>query len=174
VRRRLRAGHGRRPVTQCQRAAPASRLPLGYPDLEVPAARRQHTRQLTALSEPGRSRDALARWLRLRVKCVITAKGGRRCRPTSLSPSSPQGISTLKEGPNRLDASKEILNRYGSELKAFYLTIGRYDIVTISEAPDDHAAAKIALTIGNAGNVTTETLRAFTEDEYREIVAALP
>jgi uncharacterized protein with GYD domain len=43
-----------------------------------------------------------------------------------------QGISAIKEGPNRLDANKEILNRYGSELKAFYLTMGRYDIVTIS------------------------------------------
>ena len=77
-------------------------------------------------------------------------------------------------GPGRLDANKEILSRYGSELKAFYLTMGRYDIVTISEAPDDAAAAKVALTVGSAGNVTTETLRAFTEDEYREIIAALP
>jgi uncharacterized protein with GYD domain len=85
-----------------------------------------------------------------------------------------QGISSIKEGPSRLDANKEILNRYGSELKSFYLTMGRYDIVTIGEAPDDAAAAKIALTIGSAGNVTTETLRAFSEDEYREIVAALP
>jgi uncharacterized protein with GYD domain len=66
------------------------------------------------------------------------------------------------------------MNRYGSELKAFYLTMGRYDIVTISEAPDDATAAKVALTVGSAGNVTTETLRAFNEDEYREIVAALP
>jgi uncharacterized protein with GYD domain len=32
----------------------------------------------------------------------------------------------------------------------------------------------VALTVGSSGNVTTETLRAFTEDEYREIVAALP
>ena len=85
-----------------------------------------------------------------------------------------QGISTSKEGPGRLEANKELLNRYGSELKAFYLTMGRYDIVTIIEAPDDTAAAKVALTVGSAGNVTTETLRAFTEDEYREIVAALP
>ena len=85
-----------------------------------------------------------------------------------------QGISAIKEGPSRLDANKEVLNRYGSELKAFYLTMGRYDIVTVSEAPDDAAAAKVALTVGSAGNVTTETLRAFTEDEYREIVAALP
>jgi len=83
-------------------------------------------------------------------------------------------ISTIKEGPGRREANKELLNRYGSELKAFYLTMGRYDIVTIIEAPDDTAAAKVALTVGSAGNVTTETLRAFTEDEYREIVAALP
>jgi uncharacterized protein with GYD domain len=52
--------------------------------------------------------------------------------------------------------------------------MGRYDIVAISEAPDDETAAKVALAIGSAGNVTTETLRAFTEDEYRAIVAALP
>jgi uncharacterized protein with GYD domain len=52
--------------------------------------------------------------------------------------------------------------------------MGRYDIVTISEAPDDAAVAKAALAVGSAGNVTTETLRAFTEDEDREIVAALP
>jgi len=84
-----------------------------------------------------------------------------------------QGISTVKQGPARLGAKKETLNRFGSELKAFYLTMGRYDIVTISEAPDDTAAAKVALTVGSAGNVTTETLRAFTEDD-REIVAALP
>ena len=92
----------------------------------------------------------------------------------SLIKCTHQGISTIKEGPNRLDANEEILNRYGSELKEFYLTMGRYDIVTISEAPDDAAAAKVALTVGSAGNVTTETLRAFTEDEYRQIVAALP
>jgi uncharacterized protein with GYD domain len=85
-----------------------------------------------------------------------------------------QGISTIREGPNRLDANKEILSRHGSQLKAFYLTMGRYDIITISEAPDDTAAAKVALTVGSGGNVTTETLRAFTEDEYREIVTALP
>ncbi|HLQ56900.1 MAG TPA: GYD domain-containing protein [Streptosporangiaceae bacterium] len=38
-----------------------------------------------------------------------------------------QGISTIKAGPDRPDANKVILNRYGSELKAFYLTMGRYD-----------------------------------------------
>ena len=85
-----------------------------------------------------------------------------------------QGIADAKNGPARLDAAKEAYRRAGGELKAFYLTMGQYNIVTISEAPDDAAAAKAALTAGRADTVTTETLRAFTEDKYREIVAALP
>jgi uncharacterized protein with GYD domain len=92
----------------------------------------------------------------------------------SLIKFTQQGIATIKDGPARLDTGKETLKAFGSELKAFYLTMGRYDVVAISEAPDDDAAAKVALAIGSAGNVTTETLRAFTEDEYRAIVAALP
>jgi uncharacterized protein with GYD domain len=52
--------------------------------------------------------------------------------------------------------------------------MGQYDIVTIWEAPNDEAIAKVMLAIGSLGNVTTETLRAFTEDEFRKIAAALP
>jgi uncharacterized protein with GYD domain len=85
-----------------------------------------------------------------------------------------QGVTSIKEGPARLEAGKNTLKAFGSELKAFYLTMGRYDLITISEASDEMAAAKVALAISSAGNVTTETLRAFTEDEYREIVNALP
>jgi uncharacterized protein with GYD domain len=91
----------------------------------------------------------------------------------SLIKFTPQGIANITDGPARLDAGKETLRRFGSDLQAFYLTMGRYDIVTISEAPDDMAAAKVALSVGSAGNVSTETLRAFTEDEYRQIVASL-
>jgi uncharacterized protein with GYD domain len=114
---------------------------------------------------------------------AVVATPGRQWRPeegrrmatyVSLIKFTQQGIATIKDGPARLDSGKETLKAFGSELKAFYLTMGRYDVVAISEAPDDEAAAKVALAIGSAGNVTTETLRAFTEDEYRAIVAALP
>ena len=85
-----------------------------------------------------------------------------------------QGITDVKGSPARLDAGREMLRNFGVELKGYYLTMGRYDIVTIAEAPDDTAIAKVALTLGSAGNVSTETLRAFTEDEYRQLVADLP
>jgi hypothetical protein len=39
---------------------------------------------------------------------------------------------------------------------------------------DDETVAKLALTIASRGNTRTETLRAFTEEEYWRIVAELP
>ena len=84
-----------------------------------------------------------------------------------------KGVENIKESPARLDVAKELYKSMGAELKSFYLTMGRYDAVVVSEAPDDETVAKVALTVGSLGAVRTETLRAYTEDEYRNIVAAL-
>ncbi len=85
-----------------------------------------------------------------------------------------QGIEKIKDGPARLDAAKQAFRAMGAEIKAFYLVMGQYDAVVVAEAPDDETVAKLALATGSLGNVRTETLRAFTEDEYRKIVASLP
>jgi uncharacterized protein with GYD domain len=80
----------------------------------------------------------------------------------------------MKESPTRLEAAKQSVRQLGGEIKAFYLVMGQYDAVVISEAPDDETATKFALATGARGFVRTETLRAYTEEEYRKIIAALP
>jgi uncharacterized protein with GYD domain len=85
-----------------------------------------------------------------------------------------QGIEKIKDSPARLDRAKAAIKASGGEMKAFYLTMGRYDALVISEAPSDEAYATTILAIGAAGAVRTETLRAFTEEEYRKIIAAMP
>jgi uncharacterized protein with GYD domain len=85
-----------------------------------------------------------------------------------------QGIGGIKQGPTRLEAAKQAYKKAGGELKAFYLTIGQYDAVAIAELPDDTALARMALALGGMGNVRTETLRAFNEAEFRNIVGELP
>ena len=85
-----------------------------------------------------------------------------------------KGIENVRESPSRLDAAKKLAQAAGGELKQFYLVLGQYDIVLVSEFPDDETATRAGLTLGSAGNVRTETCRAFTEDEYRKIIAALP
>ena len=84
-----------------------------------------------------------------------------------------QGIRKVKESPARVDAAKQTFRAMGAEVKEFYSVMGQYDTVFIVEAPDDETVAKAALTIGSLGNVRTETLRAFSEDEYRKIIAEL-
>ena len=84
-----------------------------------------------------------------------------------------QGMQNIKDAPARLDAAKQAAQELGVDVKAYYLTMGQYDAVTIIEAPDDETVARIALTVGSRGNVSTETLRAFTEDEFRRITSSL-
>ena len=85
-----------------------------------------------------------------------------------------KGVESIKEGPARVERAKQAFRAAGGELKAFYLVMGRYDAVAISEMPNDEAVARVALANASMGNVRTETSRAFTEDEYRKIIASLP
>ncbi|MBI1941911.1 MAG: GYD domain-containing protein [Acidobacteria bacterium] len=84
-----------------------------------------------------------------------------------------QGVEKVKDSPARLDAARKAFKALGADLKGFYLTMGRYDFVLITEAPNDETAAKAALAVASQGNVRTETLRAFTEDEYRKLLGSL-
>jgi len=84
-----------------------------------------------------------------------------------------QGIAKIKESPARLDAAKKAAEKGGGKIHAWYLTMGQYDAVLISEFPNDEAGAKFTLSVGALGNVTTETLKAFTEAEYRKIVGSI-
>ncbi len=87
---------------------------------------------------------------------------------------TPEGIQKVKESPRRLNRAKQVFREAGAKLKAFYMTMGRCDMVAIVEAPDDQAIARATLTISSAGAVRTETLKAFSEEEYRKIINALP
>ena len=84
-----------------------------------------------------------------------------------------QGISKIKDSPKRLDAGRKAFKKAGLEIKDAYLTMGRYDLVLVVDAPDDAALATAILTLAKDGNVRSETLKAFTEDEYRKIIGSL-
>jgi uncharacterized protein with GYD domain len=84
-----------------------------------------------------------------------------------------QGIRNVKDSPARIDAAKKMFQAAGAEMKAWYLTLGRYDAIVIGDAPNDETAAKLALALGALGNVRTETMRVFTESEFRKLVGSL-
>ena len=84
-----------------------------------------------------------------------------------------QGLQKIKESPSRLEAAKKAFEGAGIKQKAFYMVMGRYDMVTIAEAPDDATLARALLSLASQGNLQTETLRAFTEDEYKKIISTI-
>jgi len=92
----------------------------------------------------------------------------------SLVSFTEKGVESLKESAARLDAAKQGLRALGGELKGWYMTMGQYDVIFIFDAPSDEAAATGILTLASQGHVRTQTLRAFSEEEYRKLLTALP
>jgi len=84
-----------------------------------------------------------------------------------------QGARKIKESPRRLDMAKTALRESGGEFKAFFMTMGDFDMVGVYEAPDDAVAARFTLQVAQFGNIRTRTLKAFPEAAYREIIASL-
>ena len=84
-----------------------------------------------------------------------------------------QGAASLKDSPSRLDAAKKAFADAGVKVVGFYMTTGTHDMVIITEAPNDDALAKAMLSTISKGSITTQTSRAFTEDEYRALIKSL-
>jgi len=85
-----------------------------------------------------------------------------------------QGAANIKESPARLDAARKAGQPMGVQVKEWYLVMGQYDAIVVSEAPNDEAVAKFLIATAALGNVRTQTFRAFTEDEFRALIAAVP
>jgi len=84
-----------------------------------------------------------------------------------------QGAANVKASPDRLDSGREAFEKLGVEIKDTYLLMGRYDLLCVIEGPDDDTVAKCLLTLGSQGNVQTETMKAWKEDDFRRIVSSL-
>ena len=82
-----------------------------------------------------------------------------------------QGIKSFRDSGKRADAFAEAVQQQGGSVKAIYWTLGEYDIVAITEAPDAETATAVLLQVGSLGNVRTTTLEAFDRDAFDRIVA---
>jgi len=84
------------------------------------------------------------------------------------------GVAAFKDTVNRAETARQLGVTMGGSLKEIYWTLGPYDIVVVSEAPDDETATAYALALGAQGNVRTTTMRAFDADEMTGIIAKAP
>ncbi len=84
-----------------------------------------------------------------------------------------QGAKTIKEDAARVRSAAQIAEREGCKLLAEWWTMGPYDAVMITEAPDDETINRFLLGAARQGNIRTVTLRAFTPQEIGSILERL-
>lgn len=85
-----------------------------------------------------------------------------------------KGVREMRDAPERLLAFDEAARQVGGKLVGFYLVMGQYDYIVISEAPDDQTAARLILGTLAQGTVRTQTMRAFPREEFENIARGLP
>ena len=84
-----------------------------------------------------------------------------------------QGAKTAKDSPKRAEAFKQMAKTFGVTVEDIFWTQGRYDIITVVEAPDELSATALNLSLSALGNIRTESLRAFSSAEMMNIVAKM-
>ncbi|KXU87808.1 GYD family protein [Paraburkholderia monticola] len=85
-----------------------------------------------------------------------------------------QGVRAVKNTVQRAGQAAEMAKSFGCEMKQIYWTMGEYDLVSIVEAADEQSFLAFGLALGSAGNVRSQTLRAFNKDEISAVIGRLP
>ena len=85
-----------------------------------------------------------------------------------------QGIKNIKDAPGRVEEAIKGAETMGGKVIGVYTVMGEYDYVTIGEFPSDETQMAFTMALGSRGNVRTTTLKAFTKEEFAQIVKKLP
>ncbi|HEX6708339.1 MAG TPA: GYD domain-containing protein [Albitalea sp.] len=88
-----------------------------------------------------------------------------------LSTFTEQGLRSIKQTTKRAEAARSAAKEVGVTLREIFWTQGQYDVVAIIDAPDETSLTAFELSLASAGNVKSQTLRAFTKDEMEKILS---
>ena len=83
-----------------------------------------------------------------------------------------QGARAIKDSPDRFEAFKALAEAAGVTIKSVHWTTGAYDMVLVSEGPED-ALMTLTMKMAAIGNIRTQTMRGFSLAEMRKRVTAL-
>ncbi len=94
-------------------------------------------------------------------------------RYVTLTSWTDQGVRDAKETVRRAEQVRQMVEQMGGRMETLFWTQGRYDLIAVTEAPDDETVAAIGLRIAAQGAVRTETLRAYDAEEMGRILQKL-
>jgi len=81
-----------------------------------------------------------------------------------------KGVAGVKETVNRYQGARQLVESKGGKIDTILWTTGAYDIVTVTDFPDDETGSAVALQLAATGNLRSVTMRAYTEGEMKGIL----
>ncbi|MFP5451478.1 MAG: GYD domain-containing protein [Thermoleophilia bacterium] len=88
-----------------------------------------------------------------------------------LSILSSQGMQTLATTPERLFEVNREIEALGGRVVDQWALLGAYDFLSVVEAPDDRAIARIIAELSSRGSAQFETLVALSVEDLAEVLS---
>jgi uncharacterized protein with GYD domain len=76
------------------------------------------------------------------------------------------GVKTIKNNPSRVEEVNREMEQLGIKVVDQWATLGRYDFVSVVEAPDERTMAKVSVEMGSRGTTTNETMTAIPVEDF--------
>lgn len=89
-----------------------------------------------------------------------------------LATLTPEGVQTVKNNPQRIREVNHEVEQLGAKVTAQWATLGRFDFLSIVDAPDEQTMARVSLELGSRGTVRYETLAAIPADNFIESLSS--
>jgi uncharacterized protein with GYD domain len=83
-----------------------------------------------------------------------------------LTSLTPDGVKTIKNNPGRVQEVNREMEQLGVNVLSQWATLGRYDFVSVVEAPDERTMAKVSIELGSRGTTTNETMTAIPAEDF--------
>lgn len=77
-----------------------------------------------------------------------------------------EGGRTLHANPDRINIVNEEIGEFGCTVLSQYATLGRYDFITVIEAPDAATVAHLVVGLSSRGTVSIESMPAIERSEF--------
>jgi uncharacterized protein with GYD domain len=81
-----------------------------------------------------------------------------------------QGIRNFRDTTRRAEEFSKLVENSGGKVRELLWTVGEYDMVCVSDFPDEEAGVAALLKVCSFGNIRTKTLRAFSSEEMTGII----
>lgn len=87
----------------------------------------------------------------------------------TLAKYTQQGRENINSVPERFQNARSLIESKGGKVIAIYGLLGEWDLMAITESPDEKTAMSIAMTIGKQGNIAGQTMMAVSEEDFANL-----